>query len=167
MVDSSSVTHGKRNNSNWYITSSRHDDYQQRSRIRRSQCTTVLNLALEDDNNGEDVNDDDDDELDRANYNKRATFFGLEPRELPPIEEGTPVLSVDDGLQFTGPIIMILSMYFTLALFFGDVDDGNNVVVGGDTATSSTMMMITTDPYVSNGYVRTWAESSSSINGYF
>jgi hypothetical protein len=59
---------------------------------------------------------------------------------------------------------MILSIYFTLALFFGDVDDGNNVV-GGDTATSS-MMMTTTDPNVSNGYVRTWAESSS-INGYF
>ena len=159
MVDSSSMTHSKRSNSNWYISSSWHDDYKQRIRIRRSQCTTVLNLALKD------VNDDDDAELDRTNNNKRATFFGLEPRELPQIEEGTPVLSVDDGLQFTGPIIMILSIYFTLALFFGDVDDGNNVVVGGDTATSTTMMM-TTDPYVSNGYVRTWAESSS-INGYF
>lgn len=162
MVDSSSMTHSKRSNSNWYISSSWHDDYKQRSRILRSQCTTVLNLALKDDNN--DVNDDDDSELDRTNNNKRATFFGLEPRELPPIEEGTPVLSVDYGLQFTGPVIMILSIYFTLALFFGDVDDGN-IVVGGDTATSSTMM-ITTDPYVSNGYVRNWAESSS-INGYF
>ena len=164
MVDSSSVMHSKRSNGNWNVSSSRHDDYKQRSRIRRSQCATVLNLALKDDNNGKDVNDDYDAELDRTNNNKRATFFGLEPRELPPIEEGTPVLSVDNGLQFTGPIIMILSIYFTLALFFGDVDDGNNVV-GGDTATSS-MMMMTTDPYVSNGYVRTWAESSS-INGYF
>ena len=165
MVDSSSVMHSKRSNGNWNVSSSRHDD-KQRSRIRRSQCTAVLNLALEDDDNGEDVNyDDDDAELDRTNNNKRATFFGLEPRELPPIDEGTPVLSVDDGLQFTGPIIMILSIYFTLALFFGDVDDGNNVV-GGDTTVTSSTMMITTDPYVSNGYVRTWAESSS-INGYF
>ena len=164
MVDSSSMTHSKRSNSNWYISSSWHDDYKQHIRIRRSQCTIVLNLAFKDDNNGVDVNDDDDAKLDRTNDNKRATFFGLEPRELPPIEEGTPVLSVDNGLQFTGPIIMILSIYFTLALFFGDVDDGNNVV-GGDTATSS-MMMTTTDPNVSNGYVRTWAESSS-INGYF
>jgi hypothetical protein len=73
MVDSSSMTHSKRSNSNWYISSSWHDDYKQRIRIRRSQCTIVLNLAFKDDNNGVDVNDDDDAKLDRTNDNKRAT----------------------------------------------------------------------------------------------
>ena len=43
---------------------------------------------------------------------ERATLFGLEPKaELDPL---------DNGLQFTGPIILFLSIYVTLALFFGD-----------------------------------------------
>jgi hypothetical protein len=177
----------RRNSINCYI-SPWHDNYQQhRSSLRRStQCTTVLNLSLNnDDNDVTNNNNDAEKKLDSTtNYsNKRATFFGLEPREPPPSsdDDNTPMLlSVDNGLQFTGPIVMILSIYFMLALFFGDVDDNvgensssssssrnNNGIVGGDisvTTTSSTMMM--TDPNVSNGYVRTWAESSS-INGYF
>ena len=43
---------------------------------------------------------------------ERATLFGLEPKaELDPL---------DNGLQFTGPIILFLSVYVTLALFLGD-----------------------------------------------
>mmetsp|Transcript_5611 Transcript_5611/g.8356 ORF Transcript_5611/g.8356 Transcript_5611/m.8356 type:complete len:135 (-) Transcript_5611:152-556(-) len=41
--------------------------------------------------------------------NDRATLFGLEPNaEMDPL----------DGLQFTGPLIMFLSIYVTLSLFF-------------------------------------------------
>lgn len=44
--------------------------------------------------------------------NMRPTFLGLEP-----------VASSDDSeppLQVTGPIVMLLSIYVTLSLFFGD-----------------------------------------------
>jgi hypothetical protein len=136
-------------------------------------------LSLKNDNDDVTTNNNDaEKKLDSSttnNNNKRATFFGLEPRELPSSsDDNTPMLlSVDNGLQFTGPIVMILSIYFTLALFFGDVDDvvgenssvsrnNNNGIVGGDTSVTTS----STDPNVSNGYVRTWAESSS-INGYF
>ncbi|KAL9187185.1 hypothetical protein ACHAXT_010905 [Thalassiosira profunda] len=43
---------------------------------------------------------------------ERATLFGLEPKaEVDPL---------DNGLQFTGPIILLASIYVTLALFFAD-----------------------------------------------
>ena len=184
---SSSVMHSQCSNSiNCYPW---HDKYQQqhRSSLRRStqQCTVVLNLSLINDDVTTNTIDDAEKKLDSTTNinNKRATFFGLEPRELPSLsdDDNAPMLlSVDNGLQFTGPIVMILSIYFMLALFFGDVDDNvgeenssssrsnNIVIVGGDTSvtTSSTSTMMMTDPNVSNGYVRTWAESAS-INGYF
>lgn len=41
-----------------------------------------------------------------------ATLFGLEPNsDLDPL---------DNGLQFTGPIVMLFSIYVTLSLFFAD-----------------------------------------------
>lgn len=43
-------------------------------------------------------------------FDQRATFFGLEPKaELDPL---------DNGLAFTGPIILFFSVYLTLSLFF-------------------------------------------------
>ncbi|KAL7470999.1 hypothetical protein ACHAXS_011306 [Conticribra weissflogii] len=43
-------------------------------------------------------------------FDQRATFFGLEPKaELDPL---------DNGLTFTGPIILFFSIYLTLSLFF-------------------------------------------------
>lgn len=66
----------------------------------------------------DDINDevfDDPDGVPLFDTNERATFFGLEPNE----ELGDPL---DNGLQFTGPIILFLSTYVTLSLFFpGDV----------------------------------------------
>mmetsp|Transcript_13879 Transcript_13879/g.19726 ORF Transcript_13879/g.19726 Transcript_13879/m.19726 type:complete len:140 (+) Transcript_13879:20-439(+) len=43
--------------------------------------------------------------------NDRATLFGLEPNaEMDPLD--------NPGLQFTGPLILFLSIYVTLSLFF-------------------------------------------------
>ena len=81
--------------------------------------------------------------------NDRATFFGLEPKAGGDLPD-----PLDNGLQFTGPLVMLISVYVTLSLFFGDVDGGNNEIAP------------TTDPSVSKGYVRSWGEASS-INGYF
>ena len=55
--------------------------------------------------------------------NKRPTLFGLEPNYIDsddPSSEYTGIDPLDNGLQFTGPIIMMLSIYITLSLFFGD-----------------------------------------------
>lgn len=57
--------------------------------------------------------DDDPDGVPLFDTNEsRATLFGLEPREN--------VDPLDSGLQFTGPVILFLSVYVTLSLFFGD-----------------------------------------------
>jgi hypothetical protein len=80
--------------------------------------------------------------------NERATLFGLEPKA-----GGVPD-PLDNGLQFTGPIVMIISVFVTLSLFFGDVDGRNKAIAP------------TIDPNVSNGYVISWGEASP-INGYF
>lgn len=43
---------------------------------------------------------------------ERATLFGLEPKaELDPL---------DNGLTFTGPIILLASIYLTISLWFVD-----------------------------------------------
>ena len=55
--------------------------------------------------------------------NKRPTLFGLEPNYIDnddPSSEYAGIDPLDNGLQFTGPIIMMLSIYVTLSLFFGD-----------------------------------------------
>ena len=96
--------------------------------------------------------EDDDDDVEGVpifDSNDRATFFGLEPKAGGDLPD-----PLDNGLQFTGPVVMLISVYVTLSLFFGDVDGGNNVIAP------------TTDPSVSKGYVRSWGEASS-INGYF
>ena len=94
---------------------------------------------------------EDDDEVEGVpifDSNDRATFFGLEPNagDLPD--------PLDNGLQFTGPIVMIISVYVTLSLFFGDVDGGKKEIAPA------------IDPGVTSGYVRSRGEASS-INGYF
>ncbi len=96
--------------------------------------------------------DDDDDDVEGVamfDSNDRATLFGLEPKAGGDLPD-----PLDNGLQFTGPVVMLISVYVTLSLFFGDVDSGNNEIAP------------TTDPSVSKGYVRSWGEASS-INGYF
>jgi len=91
------------------------------SSIVKHTKSTILNSS--DDNNdvAEDsenirleINDPDDVPL--FDTNDRATLFGLEPNaELDPLD--------NPGLQFTGPLIMFLSIYVTLSLFFaGDGD---------------------------------------------
>jgi len=55
--------------------------------------------------------------------NKRPTLFGLEPNYVDnddPSSEYAGIDPLDNGLQYTGPIIMMLSIYVTLSLFFGD-----------------------------------------------
>ena len=55
--------------------------------------------------------------------NKRPTLFGLEPNYIDnddPSSEYAGIDPLDNGLQFTGPIIMMLSIYVTLSLFYGD-----------------------------------------------
>ena len=52
-----------------------------------------------------------------------ATFFGLEPKSLARDENGNASMdTMDDGLQYTGPIVMMISLYVTLSLFFGNDD---------------------------------------------
>ena len=55
--------------------------------------------------------------------NKRPTLFGLEPNNYDVDNDNgeyTGIDPLDNGLQFTGPLIMMLSIYVTLSLFFGD-----------------------------------------------
>ncbi len=82
--------------------------------------TTIFNSSDNDDsakdseNNGSDTSDPDGVPL--FDTNDRATLFGLEPNaDLDPLD--------NPGLQFTGPLILFLSIYVTLSLFFaGDGD---------------------------------------------
>ncbi|KAL7534509.1 hypothetical protein ACHAXR_007264 [Thalassiosira sp. AJA248-18] len=66
-------------------------------------------------NSPDDYNDDDGPILDDPDgiplfdTNERATLFGLEPN--------TDYDPLDNGLQFTGPIILFFSIYVTLSLF--------------------------------------------------
>jgi len=54
---------------------------------------------------------DDPDGVPLFDTNDRATLFGLEPNpESDPLD--------NPGLQFTGPLILFLSIYVTLSLFF-------------------------------------------------
>ncbi|KAL3789628.1 hypothetical protein HJC23_003177 [Cyclotella cryptica] len=68
---------------------------------------------------------DDDDNIDNSNgendmplidpnatplFDERATLFGLEPK--------ADLDSLDNGLQFTGPIILLGSLYFMASLWF-------------------------------------------------
>ena len=86
----------------------------------RSRYPTIINSS--DKNNDSELDSEnirsDTEDLDGVpifDTNKRVTFFGLEPNdELNPL---------DNSLQFTAPIILFLSIYVTLSLFFsGDGD---------------------------------------------
>ena len=55
---------------------------------------------------------DDPDGVPLFDTNEQATLFGSEPR--------ADVDPLDNGLQFTGPIILLLSIYVTLFLFFAE-----------------------------------------------
>ena len=62
-------------------------------------------------------NNEDPDGVPLFDTNERgATLFGLEPNNA----EGMDPL--DNGLQFTGPVILLASIYITLSLFFADTD---------------------------------------------
>ncbi|KAL7494039.1 hypothetical protein ACHAWT_002954 [Skeletonema menzelii] len=78
--------------------------------------TTIFNSS---DNNNDPAEDsensrpeaNDPDGVPLFDTNDRATLFGLEPNaEMDPLD--------NPGLQFTGPLIMFLSIYITLSLFF-------------------------------------------------
>ncbi|KAL3816277.1 hypothetical protein ACHAXA_008085 [Cyclostephanos tholiformis] len=52
-----------------------------------------------------------------------ATFFGLEPKAPARGADGNFLMDpLDDGLRFTGPIVMLISIYVMLSLFFGNDD---------------------------------------------
>lgn len=63
-------------------------------------------------NNNNDRYEDDPDGVPLFDTNDRATLFGLEPN--------SDVDPLDNGLQFTGPLIMFASIYVCLSLVFGD-----------------------------------------------
>ena len=55
--------------------------------------------------------------------NNRPTLFGLEPNNYDVDNDNgeyTGIDPLDNGLQYTGPIIMMLSIYVTASLFFGE-----------------------------------------------
>jgi len=88
--------------------------------VMHTKSTSTLNSS-DDDNDLEDreiirSETSDPDGVPIFDTNDRATLFGLEPNvELDPLD--------NPGLQFTGPLIMFLSIYVTLSLFFaGDGD---------------------------------------------
>jgi hypothetical protein len=88
--------------------------------VMHTKSTSTLNSS-DDDNDLEDreiirSETSDPDGVPLFDTNDRATLFGLEPNvELDPLD--------NPGLQFTGPLIMFLSIYVTLSLFFaGDGD---------------------------------------------
>ena len=104
----------------------------QRSRIAtilkhtRSRPPTVLCTPYSErnDNSAEDTGSEkennDPDGVPLFDTNDRATLFGLEPNaEFDPID--------NPGLQFTGPLIMFLSIYVTLSLIFAG--DGEELVL--------------------------------------
>ena len=84
--------------------------------VRSIHPTTIFNSS---DNNNDPTEDsengrpetNDPDGVPLFDTNERATLFGLEPNaEMDPLD--------NPGLQFTGPLIMFLSIYVTLSLFF-------------------------------------------------
>ena len=81
----------------------------------------LLDQILKLETSPEEVEDPDGTPLFDTN-NKRPTLFGLEPNYIndDPSSEYTGIDPLDNGLQFTGPIIMMLSIYVTLSLFIGD-----------------------------------------------
>jgi len=89
--------------------------------------TTIFNSSDNDDSaeDSEIIRSDtnDPDGVPLFDTNDRATLFGLEPNaEMDPLD--------NPGLQFTGPLIMFLSIYVTLSLFFagdGELDLFDNI----------------------------------------
>jgi hypothetical protein len=71
----------------------------------------------------------DGDDIDFDESERRgATFFGLEPKASARDEDGNSSIDpMDDGLRFTGPIVMMISLYVTLSLFFGNDDVAANL----------------------------------------
>ena len=82
----------------------------------RSRYPTTIFNSSDNDDSAEDSENDRLGTSDPAGVplfdtNDRATLFGLEPNaDVDPLD--------NPGLQFTGPIIMFLSLYVTLSLFF-------------------------------------------------
>ena len=84
----------------------------------------MIKNSLNDNNNEEEENsgqynnnNEEPDGVPLFDTNERgATLFGLEPNNA----EGMDPL--DNGLQFTGPVILLASIYITLSLFFADTD---------------------------------------------
>ena len=79
-----------------------------------------------DDNNLVVVNDDggDDDLVEKegiplfdTNEYRGATLFGLEPKEMSDVGNNP----LGDGMQYTSIVILLISCYVTLSLFFADV----------------------------------------------
>ncbi|KAL7519570.1 hypothetical protein ACHAWX_004330 [Stephanocyclus meneghinianus] len=81
-------------------------------RIKHTGRTVIH--ASEDDDNINNSNDNNDIPLIDPNatplFDERATLFGLEPK--------AELDSLDNGLQFTGPIILLGSIYFMASLWF-------------------------------------------------
>ena len=84
----------------------------------KSRCPTILSSKDTDsENNIVNPETEDPDGVPLFDTNEqRATLFGLEPNAArDPLD--------NPGLQFTGPLILFLSIYVTLSLFFsGDGD---------------------------------------------
>ena len=89
------------------------------SSVKHTRSRYPITIFNSSDNNNDTAEDsensrsetDDPDGVPLFDTNDRATLFGLEPNaEMDPLD--------NPGLQFTGPLIMFLSIYVTLSLFF-------------------------------------------------
>jgi len=94
-----------------------------RCRLNSSAAKPLRGASGENEENekafADDERDDDPDgtplQLKSLEGQERATLFGLEPKEdLDPM---------DNGLAFTGPLILLFSVYITISLFMGETPD--------------------------------------------
>ena len=82
--------------------------------LQASDAEDTEKQSLEDTIQTQSLDDDDDLGVPLFDTNDRATLFGLEPNNADGLDP------LDNGLQFTGPIIMFASIYICLSLVFGD-----------------------------------------------
>ena len=99
-------------NQNTKIKYSPDDDYNNDNGSNVGPTNAVDDDIIEEGEDSPYFDVDDPDGVALVDTNERATLFGLEPR--------ADVDPFDNGLQFTGLIILLFSIIVTLCLFFAD-----------------------------------------------